>query len=349
MKSMSSIKNDFTTTDVNFICAVKECREPKKIAEQLEISPSSINVYVQRIEKKLGKKIFLRKQNPTAIELNEEGLDFYPQCKRASQSFEFLYEKIDSQKDYLQGEIKITATQTILEYFYVPYLVDFIKKNPMIDVIIKQLDDTLPIDQDINEFYFTTEVKDDTSTYAYFPYHAFVQKLWASPKYIKIFGQIESLDDLYRHNLLFQRGSHNHDKVFSSSQIKAALSYHSNQMRTINITGCRITDRLCEEGLGIMSGSLETKILSNLNVEPVLPKFSGDVADVHIKVNKRIITKSLGQFFLDWLFECRDASLRKIKVPPSYQYKKLYVPEPVDHGQLEQNNKELAIKEQQSE
>jgi DNA-binding transcriptional LysR family regulator len=264
MKLMSSIKTNFSVMDAKFICAVKEAREPKKIAALLEISPSSINVLTQRIEKKAGQKLFLRHQKPSMIELNEDGLDIYNYCRNLSECSDGIDETLSGKDEGLHGEVKLTATQTILEYFYVPYLVDFMKKYPGIDIAIRQLDDTFAIEQELNEFYFTTEVKDDTNAYAYFPYHTFVQKLWASKKYVGTFGKIESLDDLYRHNLLFPRGSLNHDKIFSSAEVKAALSYSLSRIRTLKITGSRIIDKLCEEGLGIMSGSKETKELSNL-------------------------------------------------------------------------------------
>ena len=324
MKLVSSMKTTFSVADAKFICAAKEIREPKKIAMALDMSQASINVCAQRLEKKMGKKLFLRRQNPTVIELTEDGLEIYPYCKRMVESSDALQESLETQDSHLQGEVKITATQTLLEYFYVPYLVDFIRKHPGIDVSIKQLDDTFPIEQSLNEFYFTSEFKDDTATYAYVPYHSFLQKLWASKSYLENFGKIHTIDDLYRHNLLFQRGSLHNDQIFGSARVKAALSYNFNRIRTLNITGSRIIDRLCEEGLGIMSGSSETKELAQLNVEQVLPGFIGDSADIHIKINKRMLTKKVGRFFLDWLFECRDKSLAKIDITPSHEHKKLF-------------------------
>lgn len=310
--------------DAKLLCAIKDHREPKKIAALLDISLSSINVYTQRIEKKAKKKLFLRKQNPNVIELNEHGLDLYFSCRQIGQGSDGVDESLWGKGGGLEGEVKITATQTILEYFYVPYLTGFIKKYPAIDVDIRQLDDTFAIDQVINEFYFTTEVKDDTSTYVYFPYHTFVQKLWASKKYLSVFGKIENIEDLYRHNLLFQRAYLHNSKIFGSSQLKAALSYNFNRIRALKITGSRIIDKLCENGLGIMLGSKETKELSAIDVEPVLPNFNGDAVTLHVKVDKRIITKNVARLFLDWLFECRDAALKSINVTPSYEYKNLF-------------------------
>ena len=91
------------------------------------MSQTSINVYVQRIEKKAEKKLFLRKQSPVTLELTEDGLEIYPYCKRLVESCDALHESLESKDRHLQGEVKLIATQTLLEYFYVPYLVDFIK------------------------------------------------------------------------------------------------------------------------------------------------------------------------------------------------------------------------------
>lgn len=329
MKLLSSIKNSFSITDARFICAVKEMGDPKKVAAALGMSPSSINVYLPRIEKKLDKKLFLRKQSPNLIELTEDGLEIYPFCRQMVDSSDILQESLESSDIHFQGEIKLTGTQTLLEYFCIPYLVDFTKKYPGIDLSIRQLDDVSFMSPSVNEFYFTAEIENDANVYAYFPYHTFTQKLWASKKYIEDFGKVQSIDDLYRHNLLFQRGALQPEKVMELTGVQAAISYNFQRMRTrtFNIIGSRIIDRLCEEGLGIMSGSLETIKLSGLQVECVLPNFSGGEATIYIKVSQRMLSKKIGKVFLDWIFSCRDFTFSKGGLEaPIFPYKPFFEP-----------------------
>jgi len=313
------MKNNFSVSDAKFICAAKEIREPKKIAVGLDMSQASINVCVQRIEKKLGKKIFFRRQSPTTLELTEDGLELYPYCKRMVESSDALLESLETQDSHLQGEVKITGAQTILEHFIIPYFSEFITRNPRITPALKQMDDMFFEDQSINEFYFTSEVKDDTDIYSYIPYYDFVQQLWASEEYLKKHGSIESIYDLYRHTLLFQKGFFHNTKVMGMPpEIRASIAY--NEIRTFDLTGTRTVDLLCQAGVGIMNGSEETTLLSELKVLPVLPLIKGESIKMCLKVSKKFLAKKLGAHALKWIFESRDKTLAKIGKKSPYSY-----------------------------
>ena len=180
----------------------------------------------------------------------------------------------------------------------------------------------LSIDQSLNEFYFTSEVKNDGDVYTYFPYHAFVQRLWASEDYLKKRGQIRNVHDLYRHTLLFQRGIIGNNKAVGvPAQIKATVSH--TDIRTFDISGSGAVDFLCEAGLGIMNGSEETTKLSGLKVVRVLDRVDGETIKVYIKVAQKFMAKRAAKEFINWLFECRDKTLKKVGIKPTYSYKKL--------------------------
>ncbi len=317
------MKNNFSVSDAQFICAAKEIREPRKIALSLEISQASINVCVQRIEKKLGKKIFARRHNPTVLELTEDGLELYPYCKRMVESSDALQESLETQESPLQGEVKITGPQNILEHFIVPYFASFTLRNPRITPSLKQMDDMFYEGQAINEFYFTSEIKNDTDSWSYFPYHSFTQKLWASEIYLKKHGTIETMDDLYRHSLLFQKGFFHNTKVMGMPPaVRASIAY--NEIRTFDVTGSRTVDLLCQAGAGIMNGSMETTALAKLKIVQILPEVLGETIKIYVKASKKFLAKKVGQFSLDWMFMARDATLESIKVKPSFEYKSGY-------------------------
>jgi DNA-binding transcriptional LysR family regulator len=317
------MKNNFSISDAKFICAAKEVREPKKMANILDMSQASINVCVQRIEKKLGKKIFFRKQNPSTFDLTEDGLELYPYCKRMVESSDALQESLEAQDSPLQGEVKIVGPQNILEHFIVPYFASFTLKNPRISPSLNQMDDMFYEGLSINEFYFTSEVKNDADLWNYIPYHNFTQKLWASEIYLKKHGAIETMDDLYRHSLLFQKGFFHNTKIMGMPPaVRASIAY--NEIRTFDVAGSRTVDLLCQAGAGIMNGSMETTKLAGLNVRQILPEITGETVKIYIKANKRFLTKKVGQFCIDWLLNARDKTLERIGVTPSFDYKSPY-------------------------
>ena len=219
--------------------------------------------------------MFLRRQNP-GIELTENGLN--SSCKRMVESCDALHESLESQTDQLQGS-EDTGAQTLLEHFIIPYFVDFAISYPRINVGLKQLDDMFFEELAVNELYFTSEIKDDTSTYTYIPYHDFVQKLWASENYLKRYGAVESIKDLYGTTFCF-RGAFSTMPALWAFHLQSDHLYH-NEMRTFDLTGTRTVDLLCQEGLGIMNGSEETTLLSGLNVKAILPKIERDPENLH--------------------------------------------------------------------
>jgi DNA-binding transcriptional LysR family regulator len=320
---MSTMQEDFSLSDAKFVCAVREIGTSSGVCNLLGLSLPSIGVYVQRIERRIGKKIFLRYKSSKKIELTADGLEMYPTCRKLMDLSGSLNNFSNVLPKFLQGEIKLTATQAILEHFYLPHMVNFMQTHDNISLVVRQLDDMLHIEQSINEFYFTMEINDDSQTFAYIPYHDFHQKLWASEQYLQKFGTPTEVNDLYRHCLLFQRGCLHDDHLMGSEKIRSSLNQNFNKVKTYNIVGSRMIDKLCEAGLGITLGSEETTLLSGINVRQILQDFEPGVVKCYIKINKDFLTKKIGQYFLDWIFECRDKTLEKIGVTPSYKYKKM--------------------------
>jgi DNA-binding transcriptional LysR family regulator len=319
---VSSMKNVFHFQDAKIICMAKELSSSDAIISLLGIGEASFNVYTKRIEARLGKDIFVRNKKDKSLELTPDGLEIYPICKNIMEMMGTLDPAKPIAPRDIRGEVKLTGTQTLLEYFHLPYLINFVKEHPKLTVSLNQLDDLYPIVQSSNEFYFTVDLHEDTDTFTYFPYHDFVQKLWASEKYIEEYGKLEKFEDIHRHNLLFQRG-YVTAKMMSGNKIKNSIPLKAEAGRCFNISGCRIVDRLCELGLGVMHGSEETVRLAGLKVQRVLPDYESDAVKVYVKASKSILTKDIGKIFLDWMFFCRDKTLDSLGIKPTCPYTRL--------------------------
>lgn len=318
------MREEFHYPDARFICAVKENPEIKDLTRVLELGPNSLNMYIKRIEDRIGKTIFIKNKKQKTVELNEDGLLLYPICKQMMDLMVTIGAVSSNAEDSLNGEVVLTGPQVFLKGFCLPYLIDFMDLNPRLKVSINQLDSMLYESQRVNEFYFTSVVKADEDTYQYFPYHDFVQMLWASRAYIEKHGKISTIEDLYRHNLLSQRGFFSSDKIRGIPlKVQASIAY--NEIKTFEITGGSTIDYLCEQGLGIMSGSFETTKLSKLNVERVLRDLTGETIKIYLKVNKKFMMRRIAKIFLNWIFECRDRSLKEIDTKPTYDFELLKV------------------------
>lgn len=315
---MSSTKNIFYVQDAQIICLTKELGTVAGIAKVLMIGEKSLNVYTKRIEERFRKSLFIRNRQKKTIELTADGMEMYPACKSILEMMGGLRDQGPVNPRDVQGEVKLTSTQTIIEYFHLPYLVKFVKDYPKITVNLHQFDDCYTISQGINEFYFTIEVDNDTETFAYIPYHDFVQKLWASEQYIKEHGVLEQAEDFYHHTILFQRGLIGSEIMGIS--LKSFLATYTQEARCFNIYGSRIIDKACELGLGIMAGSEETVRLSDIKVKRVLSNYESQPFTLYVKVHKKFLEKEIAKIFLDWIFECRDETLKKAQTKPNYPY-----------------------------
>jgi DNA-binding transcriptional LysR family regulator len=314
------MQEDFSLSDAKFICAVKELGTSAAVSKFLGLSQSSIGVYVQRIEKRMGKKIFARYKSSRKIELTPDGIEIYPTCRKILDLSHSLNDLSGIDPALLQGEVKLTGTGNVLLNFCLPYLADFSDKYPKVEFFIRQQDNMMDCDQELNEFFFTTEVEDDGDAYAYFPYHTFVQKLWASPGYLAKHGQIKNVQDLYRHTLLFQKGIIGDSKVVNVPPALQPVIDHQD-IRPFHLIGTAVVDFLCENGFGIMNGSEETTRLGNLKVVRVLDGVEGVAIKTFIKVCHQFISKKIGKLFLNWLFESRDKALAKVDMTPVFEFK----------------------------
>lgn len=316
---MSSTKNVFYIQDAQIICLAKELGTVEAIAKILSIGEKSLNVYTKRIEERFQKSIFLRNRRKKSILLTADGMEMYPVCKSILEMMGGEKIKGPVNPRDIQGEVKLTGTQTILEYFHLPYLVDFVDDHPKIIVNLNQLDDLYPITQGVNEIYFTIDLQEDTDTFTYFPYHEFIQRLWASESYLQRHGTLDKIEDFYRHHFLFQRG-YLTEKIMGSNKVKSSLGIVAPEARCFNIAGSRIIDKACELGLGVMTGSDETVRLSNLNLINILPKYESDAVVIYIKIHNEFLEKNIGKLIVDWIFECRDKSLEKAKCKKIYPH-----------------------------
>lgn len=318
------MQEDFSLADAKFICAVKELGVSSAVSKSLGLSQSSLGVYIQRIEKRMEKKLFLRYKFSKKMELTPDGIEIYPTCRKILDLSHSLKDLSDIDPALLQGEVKLKGTGTILLNFCLPYLSNFSNQYPKVELSIQQQDNMMTCDQALNEFYFTTEVEDDGNTYAYFPYHAFVQKLWASPKYLESRGQIKNVHDLYRHTLLFQKGIIGDSKVVNVPPALQPIIDHQ-EIRSFNLVGSTVVDFLCEHGFGIMNGSEETTKLGKLKVVRVLDGVEGVSIKTFVKVSHQFIAKKIGKLFLNWIFESREKALDTISMKPIFDFKPLKI------------------------
>lgn len=113
---------------------VANAKNITKAAEELMISQPAISKSIKNLEEQLGGQLFIRTKR--GVILTDEGKEFYNYIKRA---MEYIYNAESKFTDLINlntGTIKIGISSTLTKEFLIPYLEEFHKKYPKIDIQI---------------------------------------------------------------------------------------------------------------------------------------------------------------------------------------------------------------------
>ena len=105
-----------------------------KAAEELMISQPAISKSIRNLEEQLGGQLFIRTKR--GVILTDEGKEFYTYISKA---MEYIYNAENKFIDLINlntGTIKIGISSTLTKTFLIPYLEQFHKKYPKIDIQI---------------------------------------------------------------------------------------------------------------------------------------------------------------------------------------------------------------------
>lgn len=105
-----------------------------KAAEELNISQPAISKSIKKLEEKLGGQLFVRTKR--GVVLTEEGKEFYNYISQAIEYISNAENKFTELLNLETGCIKIGISTTLTKKFLLPYLEEFHKLYPKIDIQI---------------------------------------------------------------------------------------------------------------------------------------------------------------------------------------------------------------------
>lgn len=309
----------FNLADAQVAITIKNTMGLAKAAAVLGIPRPTLMAAIMRLERKLDSQLFYRKQGSGEVIVTEYGKIALPHLERML----WIYAQLQENKHFGSnkknvGVIGIVSTQSLLEAFIAPYLSQFIGDNPEISANIRQNDDVMVEKQRVNDIFIGTW-SDHIDRYVYIPFHIFYLKLWASHKYLGLYGNPESLTDLRNHRFLMQKNV-NLNEEFRIDSIIKELAPYLESLHIIDVAGPRMTDVLSELGLGLMVGSEENVRLLNLKVERVLPTIIGSGIEIFLRIDKTFMDTLLAKYTVDWIFKCRDEALKSVGIEPNVTY-----------------------------
>lgn len=105
-----------------------------RASNELSISQPAISKAIKTLEEQLNTNLFIRKRD--GMELTEAGEAFYKKIKDAMELISSAENDLEVITSMETGSINIGASKTILHEFLMPYIKDFHKKYPKINIRI---------------------------------------------------------------------------------------------------------------------------------------------------------------------------------------------------------------------
>lgn len=105
-----------------------------KAAEELFISQPAISQSIKKLEQSLDTTLFVR--NSRGVQLTEEGELLFSHVKSAFQTLETGEHQLRLRQELGVGHLRIGVSSTLCKYVLMPYLKDFVKLHPHIQVTI---------------------------------------------------------------------------------------------------------------------------------------------------------------------------------------------------------------------
>ncbi|MFD1381997.1 LysR family transcriptional regulator [Rhodanobacter aciditrophus] len=268
-------------------------------ADRLDVPKSAISSSIQRLEKRLGIRLFHR--STRRVTLTSAGEDYLPECQRILNELEQLESTFQSDDQVIRGALKVDMANRFFISTVLPHLADFLAQYPLIDLRIHTSDQRIdPIKEGIDCLVRAGELTD--SSLIARPLGRFNMVNCASAEYIEKHGRPESLEDLQQHKLI--------EYMPAGSDVPRGFEYEADghtylvQMPTsVTVTNTDAYRACCLKGLGIVQlpeNGIKEDLSSGRLVE-VLPEFRPGSMPVSILYPSRRLLPKRVSVFMDWL------------------------------------------------
>jgi LysR family hydrogen peroxide-inducible transcriptional activator len=134
-----------TITQLEYIVAVDTHRHFAQAAEQCFITQPTLSMQIQKLEEKLGSKIFDRSKQPVIP--TEIGEEIIQRARIILNEVKKINQLISDKQGILQGELKIGIIPTLAPYLLPLFLQPFLKKYPDVTIKVKEMTTDIIVDK----------------------------------------------------------------------------------------------------------------------------------------------------------------------------------------------------------
>jgi len=228
--------------------AVAEAGSFTHAGEKLNLSQSAISRQISNLEGDLKVPLFHR--HARGLVMTEQGETLYSTAHDVLLKLDAVQAKLVDSQEKPEGKLKVTTTvglgtgwliTRIHEFLelYPDVQLDLILKDEEVDLITREADCAIRLRQPKNP---------DLIQRRLFTVHLHV---YASPSYIKRYGQPETLEDLKHHRIISYGENAPNYLVRVNWLLTAGMENNKMRDASFQVNNLRALRRVCEEGSGI--------------------------------------------------------------------------------------------------
>ena len=248
-----------------------------KAAKELYISQPAISKSIQKLEESLNCKLFSRSSR--GVILTDEGYLLYDHVKEAFETLSLGEDKLKRSIDLGVGHIQIGVSSTLCKYMLLPYLSEFIHRNPHISISIncQSTNETLRLLDD-NKIDIGLIGKPESLKGLIFDHLSDIEDIFvATPEYLDNLAErgVEK-DEVLEHATLMLLDKNNVTRRYIDDYFQENLI---NVSDTINISDMGLLIDFAKIGVGVacviksfVSRELEKGKLEEIPLEIAIPK-----------------------------------------------------------------------------
>lgn len=178
---------------------VVDCASFTAAAEKMAMSNSQVSKLVARLEARLGVRLLNR--TTRKFTMTDEGEQFYRRCKATIEEFVAVEQSVSSRQTEPSGRLKVNLAGSFQERFIVPFLTDFLKAYPKLEISVDFSDQPMDIIGGGYDLSICEGQLADSSLVARKLANNYYY-LVAQPDYLATHGTPQTIEDLKQHNCL---------------------------------------------------------------------------------------------------------------------------------------------------
>lgn len=126
-----------TLIQLQYVTAVEQTRNFSLAAQACFVSQPTLSMQIQKLEGDLGVTLFDRSKKP--VEPTDLGRKLISQARVVLQEAQRIEELIKEERSEISGEFKLGIIPTLAPYLLPLFLESFIKKYPMVNLVVEEL------------------------------------------------------------------------------------------------------------------------------------------------------------------------------------------------------------------